>query len=78
MRQERYRHDFAVPDSSSSVAGMNFSPLGFFFQIQPYPSHEVIILLEQTAVLCTQGAPPRPSGFKEGFLRVDKMVGWHH
>ena len=60
----RHRHDFAVPDPSSSEAGLKFSPLGFV-EILPYPSHKVIVLLEQTAVLCSQGAPARPPGPEE-------------
>lgn len=60
----RHRRDFAVPDPSSSEAGLKFSPLGFV-EILPYPSHKVIVLLEQTAVLCSQGAPARPPGPEE-------------
>lgn len=64
MEGGRHRHDFAVPDPSSSEAGLKFSPLRFV-EILPYPSHKVIVLLEQTAVLCSQGAPARPPGPEE-------------
>lgn len=60
------RHDFAVPDSSSSEARLNFSPLGFVNpRIPPYSSHKVIAVLGQKAVpwngLWVEQQPPPPA-----------------
>lgn len=48
------RHDFVVPDSSSSEVGLKFSPLGFC-EIQPCPSHRVIICLNKQLSFAAKG-----------------------